>query len=108
MGIVMTSVKTVWASKIPCQDNLDLVNGGYSTITDVGAPSRVLPKRVKDLFQHVRLDAGFPLLYPGEAIIITLIFIWKGGFQAESQGKRFLFLIHGLPHGVAKRSQAPL
>ena len=54
-------------------------------------------ERLKDGFEQLRFDPGFPLVQSIAFIFVSGIVVRKRGFQGEANGKRFVFLIHKIP-----------
>jgi hypothetical protein len=54
-------------------------------------------ERLKDGFEQLRFDPSFPFLQPIALIFVSGIVFRKRGFQRESNGERFFFLVHTIP-----------
>src|SRR5262245_36663789 len=71
-------------------------------------PGPVLAQRFEERLDQIWFDQGLPLADPGVVLLIAFIVVRERGFQAESKGKGFFFLVHRTPQPIDRlRSGRP-
>src|SRR5581483_1257942 len=80
--------------EIADERNLDLIERGEATVSDVGRPCRVMPQSLEDGLQQLGFDACFPLAEPRLIVEIAVVLVWEHRLETESKPEILLFTYH--------------